>query len=387
MKHTLLLSMAICLLTMVACTDNDPQPTDEKVPSMYSFERNGFSTVFYPGQTERLNQVAELKASLLTDGDNGIAVSGQALLDAYQNTNGNGNGLFSFTSTKRLDNKVFGPDGDSELFESLFTEMASASIDAANGAQASNGQAGLIIRENSGKSILLSSTGMEFTQLVEKGLMGAVFYHQIYNEYLSDARVGDGVENDVVLEGENYTLMEHHWDEAFGYWSAPLDFTSPWPSDRSGETRFWSRYSNTVDNVLDGQLGTNKDIMNAFKAGRNAIVNKDYDERDVQREVLYEKLDLVAAGTSIHYINSTLKHLNEGKTGEAFHTLSEAWAFVNALRYNPFKSMTLEEIDQVMNEDLGPNGNFWDVTIDGLNQAKETIVNSYPQLESVKDQL
>ncbi|GIV59856.1 MAG: hypothetical protein KatS3mg043_0945 [Rhodothermaceae bacterium] len=357
-----------------------------ETPETYTFTRNGASTVSFPGQTDRLNMLQEMKA-YLTQGDRGELLSEQALLDMFENTGGNGGGHFSFTSDRQLKDKTFPPDLDARLFENLFARAAAASERGQAGITASNGTAGLLVRENSGNTILVDENGREFTQLIEKGLMGAVFYNQIYNVYLTDSRVGNGVENVELVEGENYTPMEHHWDEAFGYWNAPPDFTSPWPEARRGELRFWSHYSNVVDNVAGGLLGTNKILMDAYKEGRAAIVNNDPVTRDAQRDVLYAYHELVAAATAVHYINLTLGYLDEGKTGEAFHTLSEAWAFVNALKYSPRRKISLEQIETIKEEKFGAGGNFWNVTSAGLNEAKATLVEIYPELAPVQDDL
>jgi len=219
--------------------------------------------------------------------------------------------------------------------------------------------------------------------LIEKGLMGTVMYNQIYNTCFSDERTGDDVENTNLREGKNYTDMEHHWDEAFGYFNPPIDFTSNWPEARRDELRYWNNYSNVVDPFI----GSNEEIMKAFLAGRTAIVNNDLAGKNAQRTILFEKLELVAAATSIHYINLSLGYINEGKIGEAFHTLSEAWAFVNALTYNPNRRITLSQIETIKETDLGSNGNFWNVTAADLNRAKTTLVSIFTELEAVKDQL
>jgi len=357
-----------------------------ETPDEYVFTRDGESTVHHPGQTDRLDMVEEIKA-YLGQGDAGQRIFEQDLLDMFQNTGGNGGGNFSFTSDRQLKNKTFPIDLDNQLFENLFASAEQASINGSEGVDASNGTAGLIEREDSDKTILVDENGREFVQLIEKGLMGAVFYNQIYNVYLTDDRTGDDVENVDFREGSNDTPMEHGWDEAFGYWDPPLDFTSPWPESREDEDRFWSHYSNVVDNVKDGQLGTNEIIMNAYKEGRAAVVNNDLETKNEMREVLYENHELVAAATTVHYLNLSLKFFNEGKTGEMFHVMSEAWAFANALRYSPNRKITVDQINTIKNENLGADGNFWNVTTAGLNEAKSTLVEIYPELEPVQDDL
>ncbi|MEM1125967.1 MAG: DUF4856 domain-containing protein [Bacteroidota bacterium] len=355
-----------------------------ETPTTYTFTRNGQSTVNYDGQNDRLAHVEEIKA-LLRTADNGAVITEQALLDMFGNTGDNGGGNFSFTSDRQLRNKTF--ELDIPLFEGLFASAATASQAGAAGTVATNGTAGLIERA-SGSTILVDENGREFVQLIEKGLMGAVFYNQIYNVYLTDTRIGDDVENTALSEGRNYTAMEHHWDEAFGYFNPPLDFTSPWPSDRRDEDRFWANYSTTVDNVDgNGTLGTNARLMTAYLEGRAAIVNNDLATKDTQRDALYQLHDLVTAGTAVHYINDTLEALDQNEIGEAFHVLSEAWAFTNALKYNPNRVLSVQEIETIMESDYGADGNFWNVTPAGLNAAKAKLVAAYPELAPVQDDL
>jgi len=301
----------------------------------------------------------------------------------YENTGGNGGGNFSFTSDRQLKNKTFAPDRDANLFTGIFADAQAASENGNTGVPAQNGVAGLIERENSGNDILVDAKGREFTQLIEKGLMGAVFFNQIYNVYLTDDRIGPAVENEVLEDGENYTAKEHHFDEAFGYFGAPVDFSSPWPEAREDEARFWAHYAD----VSDDQIPFIQTLMDSFLRGRTAIVNKDQSALNDEVDNLYENLELLAAATTVHYINSTLSELSSNNRGEAFHTLSEAWAFANALKYSPRRKISLDEIDQILNTDFGENGNFWNVTADGLNNAKATLVTIYPDLEPVQDQL
>lgn len=366
--------------TTSASTAITVEPLLPSAPSSYAFDRNGSTTVSYAGQNERLDMVGAIK-SYLGQGDiKEVIISAATLNAAYANTGDNGNGFFDFTSTKQLKDKTFAPDLDNNFMEDLF---AGAEAVSQAGTDASNGVAGFIERENSGNTIMVDANGREFTQLIEKGLMGTVMYNQIYNTYFSDDRTGDEVENTELREGANYTDLEHHWDEAFGYFNPPVDFSSNWPEARESEDRFWSHYSNIVDPFI----GSNDEIMNAFLTGRTAVVNNDLVEKNRQREILFEKLELVAAATTIHYINETLAHLNENNVGEAFHTLSEAWTFANALIYNPNRRISLDQIETIKETDFGANGNFWSVTPASLNTAKSTLVSIFTELEGVQDQL
>lgn len=376
---------AFCIaFVLTGCDDSsvgmdDGEETIE-APETYTFTRDGESSVSYSGQTDRLNMVAEMK-SYLGQGDDGEEISEEVLLAMFENEGGDGGGNFSFTSDRQLRNKTFAPDLDANLFEGFFAEAEAASENGAQGITATDGTAGLLER-GSGSTILVDENGREFTQLVEKGLMGAIFYNQIFNVYLTDDRIGPNVENDEVEDGENYTPMEHHWDEAFGYTGAPIDFVSGWSEDTDGGLSYWANYSNTVDQQLEG---TNDAMMDAFINGRTAIVNGNTEAKNAARDALYEELELITAGTAVHYINSTLSALDAGEQGDAFHALSEAWAFVNAIKYSPRRNLTIEEIETIKGEQFGANGNFWNVTPASLNEAKATLVEAYPELESVQD--
>ena len=349
-------------------------------PSSYDFDRDGNTTISFSGQNERLDMVKAIKDYLGQGDRQEVSISAVVLNDAYANTGDNGNGFFDFTSTKQLKDKTFAPDLDNNFMEDLFAGAEAVSL---SGVDAANGVAGFIERENSGTTIMVDAKGREFTQMIEKGLMGTVMYNQIYNTYFSDDRTGDEVENTLLREGKNYTDLEHHWDEAFGYFNPPLDFTSGWPETREDEVRFWSNYSNIVDPFTN----LNSDIMEAFLEGRTAIVNNDLEGKNAQRTILFEKLELLAAATSIHYINLSIGYVNEGKIGEAFHTLSEAWTFVNALTYSANRRISLDEIAGIKENDLGVDGNFWNVSTEDLNNAKSTLVNIFTELEEVKDEL
>lgn len=366
-----------CLLTacigagllLSSCNDDEvPSVTEVSVPSTYDFEREGSSTVSYTGQTSRLNQLGEIKAYLLT-ADAGSAVGAQALKDMYENTGGNGGGNFSTSYSTQLKDKT--SEFDRVYFEDLMEKTATASLAGAANTTASEGQAGLLTRGN-GNTILVDENGHEFTQFIEKGLMGAVFYYQICEVYLTDARVGDEVNNDVIVDGTNYTAMEHHWDEAFGYLGVPTDFLS-----NTDGVRFWGSYINGR-NLL---LGSNATLMNAFLTGRTAIVNKNSNIRDAQRNIIYDELEKVVAATAVHYINSSLAATNDG---DRMHLLSEAYIFIQDLKYNSRAQITDAQINTILGTHIGTN--FWQVSVTGLNEAKNLLSSIYG-LDSVKDDL
>ncbi len=379
MKKTLLLLPVLALF--VACSDdNEVTPTDSpiEIPSTYAFTRDGESSVSYQGQTDRLNMLGEIKTEV-KKGDSGEEVSAQTLRDMFANENSAFSDADLNASTKDLESKTL--TSDVSFYEELFDAVEVASLDVvANSTMAEAGVSGRIERGTSGNFILVNEKGQEFTQFIEKGLMGSVFYHQIYNVYLSDDRTGDDVDNETIEEGDNYTAMEHHWDEAFGYWGVPVDFPAELPSEAK---RFWANYSYGREELV----GTATALKDAYLAGRTAIVNNDLTTKNEQRTILYAQHELVAAATTIHYINDTVEDLNSGDQGNALHHLSEAYMFARALKFSPSKAITDAQLDQILEGDFGTDGDFWTVTIEGLNAAKTTLTQVYPSLASMADDL
>ena len=340
-------------------------------PSTYEFTRNGKTTVSFSGQTERLNQLAELKAELLK-ADKAGTISNKDLRDMFANTSGDGNGNFSFFSTKQLKNKTFSLD--QSYFEQLLDSAAHYST-SSNQTTAANGIGGIATRTGN-KTILVNKNGQEFTQLIEKGLMGATFYNQIVNSYLTDAKIGDAVNNTDVDSIKNHTDMEHHFDEAFGYLGAPVDFSSNYLG--TGIVRYWANYANTSDN----EIQLNDRIMKPFRRARAAIEAKDYTVKDEEVTKIYKELEILIAATAIHYANESKAATVDG---DRLHVLSECYAFTRSFRYSNATNRKLSqtEVDTLLSY-IGSN--FWNTTESDLNLLINKLASTYG-LETVKNQL
>jgi hypothetical protein len=378
MNKTLFKTLSLIGLTamgLTSCSDDDENTTPDstttatQTPANYEFTRDGNSTVNYDGQTSRLNQLEELTQEL-KKADAGAQISSATLLDMFANQNN----PFSQAYDKELKSKTF--QLDVNYFEDLMTSAANLS---GTTDSAFEGKSGLMTRE-SGVTILVDSNGREFTQLIEKGLMGATFYNQIVNTYLTDDKIGSQVDNSTPVDtaaGKYYTDMEHHFDEAFGYMGFPIDFRSNYTG--SGTIRFWGKYSNTADENIQ----MNDRLMNAFKLGRKAVVDKNYTLLDEQVTILYTELEVMIAATAIHYVNQSITLSN---TGDRHHALSECYAFVRALRYSNASNRRVSqmEIDNMLENKIGAN--FYATTESDLNYIKDELARVF-DLESVKDQL
>ena len=152
-----------------SCIYEEPEKGYE-VPVTYTFkDSDGNSTVNYSGQTDRLDMLAEMTTLMQTGNTSGTTVDAQVLKNMFANTGGHFTASNLNSSTKQLENKCFSLDQD--LFKSFMDSLAVASQSQTAG---SDGIAGVV--SNGTKNYLASSQGVEYTQLIEKGLMGAVLY-------------------------------------------------------------------------------------------------------------------------------------------------------------------------------------------------------------------
>lgn len=365
-KHALGLLTIALLIT--ACKKD--ATNDYTIPTTYNFEN-----VSYSGQTARLDMMEEMTTYMKTaNTSNADALDGAKLKDMYSNSNSQFTSAGLNSSTKQLKSKTV--ESMRASFESYMDAIAVAS--ASTSETAADGQAGIITKVDNSGGYLLNANGVELTQIIEKGLMGACFYYQGTAVYMGSGKMD--VDNEAVTEGEG-TEMEHHWDEAFGYFGVATDF----PTNTS-DLRFWGKYCNKRNAVL----GTNATMMNAFLKGRAAISNNDLEARDEAIATLQTNWEIIVAATAIAYLNDTKDNWTTDPA-IAHHALSEAYAFILGLKYGASKSLTHAQVDEILVALSGSadplQANFYTVDSTKLDAAIDAIATYYSSLESVKTNL
>lgn len=355
--------MMLAVMFVVGCKKDDPEPENQPVavtvPETYSFDNVNFS-----GQSERLSQLGEMIAYMETANETGVTLDAQVLHDMFENKGGNGGGHFSFTSSKQLRDKCFAPH--QSQMEAYLDAAAAASQSTV---VASNGTAGRMPSPDGTKQRLFDANGVEYAEVVEKSVMGAVFYYQSTAHYLSDEKME--VDNTTVEEGEG-TAMQHHWDEAYGYLGVSTDFP-----ENTEDVKYWGKYCVGRDAVLN----TVEDLSYAFRKGRAAIGVKRYDERDAAIAEVKTTWEKICVGTAIHYLNAAMDHIADDY--QRNHELSEATAFISSLFYNPDKTITDAQLQEVQAL-IGTN--FYEVTEANLLAARNKLAEIHG-LDDVKDLL
>lgn len=322
------------------------------IPTTYAFTNSSnVSTVDYSGQTDRLNQLRELME--YAESGEGAVIDAQVLKNMFRNQNN----PFTFSSTRQLKDKCFAMD--TSLIISYFDSIAANSQHFAQ--TASNGQAGVLTSGTS--TYLVSANGIEYAEMIEKAIMGAVFEYQALNVYFGSEKMN--VDNSTPASGNPYTTMEHHFDEAFGYFGVPVDFpTTP-------ATDFWGKYCNSQN----ATLSSNAMMMNSFLKGRAAIVAKEYTDRDAAIETIRKGWEKIAAYQAMTYL--TLAESNFGTDqGKFLHLMTEAYGFIFTLRYAPTETRVMSQsaITSLLDQ-FGTN--FWNLTLSDVQSIKATLDANY----------
>jgi len=362
------ITIILGLIITVSSCKKEEDPIDEDQPDTYTVPSTyNFANVNYSGQTSRMAMLTEMVTLMKTGNTSGVNVDANVLKNMFRNSGNPFSDINLNTSGKKLINKCFYLDTTYYL-----NYMDSLQMISASSVSGSNGVAGVVVSTTDNtKKYLFNERGIEITQILEKGIMGGVFYYQALAYYLTDDQIGATVDNSSVVSGEG-TAMEHHWDEAFGYLGVPIDF----PTNTTGII-YWGKYSNTVNAVL----GTNNSLMTAFRTGRAAISNNDMTTKFTQRDIIRTTWEKVCAASVIHYYNEAMNNFTDDAIRN--HTLSEALAFLRCLKYSPVKLITNLEIVQI---EAMIGNNFYNVTINGINNAKDALSTIY-NLDSVKDNL
>jgi len=330
-----------------SCKKDDDTKKTYDVPTTYNFD-----SVDYSGQTARLDMLGELTTEMKKGNIKGTSVSAQKQKDMYANENSPFANATLNTTGKRLKDKTF--LSEQTVLEGYMDALAAASQSAVDGA---NGTAGVV------GTYLCDANGIEHIQWIEKGIFGSVFFYQIAEVYLGDSKIGASVVK---------KDRQHHWDEAFGYYGVPKDF----PTNKTG-IRYIGKYGNDRD-VL---LGINSTIMNAYLKGRAAINNDDNAEVTKQAAIIKETIEKVLAATAIKYLNDANKGFGNDATRN--HTVSEAVAFIRALKYNPSKKISDTELTTLLST-IGSNN--WNITQQNITDARNSLSTIYG-LDAVKNQL
>ena len=336
---------------------------------------NGQLTVDFTGQKQRLDMFVELDA--LMKSAQKQQISSVQLKSMYANQNSAfSNPDLNAATSKQLKDKTAATLSITEAekartnIESYFDKIALMSQ--SYNVTATDGLAG-VYTNATGSKYLVDEKGIEWGQVVAKSLIGAVMLDQIVNGYLGDEK--QAVDNSKLVDGKNYTQLEHHWDEAYGY----LTSNSIYPklkADGKKDERALGSYAYQDISAEEASKKT-AELYLAFLKGRAAVVNKDDQTRKEQIAFIRSTLEKTLAKVTISYLKKTQDAIAANNFADAVHSLGEGAGFLYSLRFahNPKINPTVS--DNLFNELIGGPKGFYSLTSAKLTTIRTQIANAY----------
>jgi hypothetical protein len=325
------------------------------------------TTVDFSGQTTRISMLKEIDAYMKTWSTG--TVNAQKLKDMYTNQNS------PFTSTtlnaatdKTISSKTAQSFSATEAaderntFNAYFDSLAAASTHASS--VASQGVAGLLDAK-----YLVNAKGFEYGQFVQKGLIGAMMLDQISNIYLGAEK--QAADNSTLVANKNYTTLEHHWDEAYGYLTANAYFPM---KDTVDPTKWLESYLGSYVRQVTSPYGNPEEVYMAFLKGRAGIVNKDLSTRDAQITIIRSALERSIATIAVSYLNKTITATTNGAK---FHALSEGHGFIYALRYGYNAKINRAKSNELLAVLTGKPNGFWSLTQADIENVRNQIADAF----------
>jgi hypothetical protein len=243
--------------------------------------------------------------------------------------------------------------------------------------------------------VYLGTDGLDYKQLIQKTLLGAVTFSQGADDYLDNDTEGKGLLTDNVslVDGKNYTNLEHQFDEGFGYFGAARDYLSYTDDElalKGGRANFQGMHDTDGDGQIDLKSEYNfGHSLNAAKRDRGtatstsptdfttqameaflnarAIIGDNVgsqlsDEQMAalvaQRDIALSNWELAIAATAVHYINDTIADYAVFETDDfSYADLAKHWSelkgFFISLQFNrlsPLSDADFEAINTLIGD-------------------------------------
>jgi hypothetical protein len=259
----------------------------------------------------------------------------------------------------------------------------------------------------------VSATGLDYQQLIQKFLLGAVTYSQAAEDYLKPSK---GLLESNLKETKVYTSLEHQWDEGFGYFGAQRDYNSFTDSEvkdtpyndanEDDAIDLYSEYSfghsiNAVkrdSGASDETTDFSAAAMNAFLNGRQ-LIQDNFDTDPVEGSGYHKYLAQYAetalnnwenaiAATVIHYINdytADIESLSNAEEDATQANIAKHWSemkgFALSLQFSPVAQISEAQF-KLVHDKMGQlpvlaAGVEADAYLEALDVARDTLQAAY----------
>lgn len=363
MKNTMLFCALGAFLFLTSCKKEDEIP-DYTIPTTYTFDNVDYKESaarisMWVGYTGYLGRSTRKVLSQDTVNFMWNNINSAYTADIASNI------LYNHTEINKLSFNLSGKTTEPTLFKAFADSMVSVSkFYNKPGFKGVPGKIG---------SRLFNYTGLEFNQAVAKGLMGGLSLYNInaiFDKIPSD-------DNKTVVAGQG-TAMQHNWDLAFGYVGIPANYdtTTAYTSAMVDRPFALGGYFAERGKYLkSGGI-----VFEAFRKGRAAIVAKDYKTRDAAIATIKEYLEKTLAASAYYYM---LTPQTQAALDAKFHSLSEGYGFIIALKYRDASSKLTAANYQTLLDIIKTN--FYTLAEDPSNtklkQAQTILTEAYGKLQ------
>lgn len=237
------------------------------------------------------------------------------------------------------------------------------------------------------EAFFVTADGRDLQQLIEKFLRVAIAFSQGADDYLDDDTEGKGILTANTQDDDApYTVLEHQWDEGFGYFGAArdyLDYTDEEIAGAGGRAGWENGYHDTdgdgaIDLASEYNFGhsTNaakrdrgssseaptdytQQAIDGFLRGRaiiaaagDPLTDDEFADLQAARDQAVDAWERAIASTAVHYINDTLQDMGKfGSDDYDFETHAKHWSelegFALGLQFNPRSPVTAEQFEEL----------------------------------------
>jgi len=209
---------------------------------------------------------------------------------------------------------------------------------------------------------LVDERGIEIAQVIQKSLIGALQVDYICNVLLSE---GLTAENYKTVGDNNYTELEHNWDEAYGL----LTLNQIYQEGATATTKNSSEFG-IGSYMWEYNRNNFAKIHPAFLKGRAAIVNNDRDELNTQATFIRTEFEIALANAALGYLE---KWKTGATDGARAHSIAEGLGFIYSLRFATTHQADAAFSDAILDDLIGSANGFWDLDVAKITAASDAI--------------
>ncbi|WP_409966180.1 hypothetical protein PIECOFPK_02812 [Mycovorax composti] len=309
----IILGVSVICCSLLACVKDEPFIPSYTVPPTYDFEDidsiitarlimlHGVKNYLLSGTDSVLN--AEIATALWTNTDSAFT---PAMVPNF---------IYKAERLNRMrSTNLSGDTRDADILKSFID--SAVTVSASHNVAGSNGVPGWQMLSNPSEKRLFSSIGIEYTEVWEKAMLGAMCLYRVNSQLSNPA---------------NATA----WAQAFHYSGIPRDYD---PTINYGDSPNRPLAIATLfPNAESIQAGSK--IFEDFRRGRAAVNAGDLRVATLAKDSLLLNIEKVFALSAIHYLDAA----KDGNTADKLYNLSRAFGTIIALNYRSSKQLLNDE--------------------------------------------